>query len=71
MSVGFKPVQVRRGSRGETEIVEGSLKEVSLLPLGAYDGARVLAMREAAMMITPTIPLDEIDFSPTVPGWVY
>lgn len=71
MSVGFKPVQARRGKAGETEIVEGMLKEVSLLPIGAYEGARVLAMRGAEMIRIPTIDMDEIDLSPTLPGWVY
>lgn len=68
MSIGFKPVQTRRGRNGETEVVEGMLKEVSLLPIGAYDGARVLALREALVINVATI---EIDTSPTLPGWAY
>lgn len=69
MSVGFRPVQVRRGKDGETEIVEGQLKEVSLLSIGAYEGARVLALREAYdVMHTPTV---DLDLSPVVPGWAY
>jgi HK97 family phage prohead protease len=68
MSVGFKPVQVRRGKDGETEIVEGQLKEVSLLPIGAYEGARVLQLRGAEAMHVPTV---EVDLSPVVPGWAY
>jgi HK97 family phage prohead protease len=71
MSVGFKPVQARRGRDGETEVVEAQLKEVSLLPLGAYEGAKVLALREADVMRTPTAPFDDIDLSPTLPGWLY
>jgi HK97 family phage prohead protease len=71
MSVGFKPVQARRGSNGETEIVEAQLKEVSLLPLGAYEGARVFAMRAAEALHIPTIELSEIDLRPTLPGWLY
>jgi HK97 family phage prohead protease len=68
MSVGFRPLQTRRGPNGETEVVEGMLKEVSLLPIGAYDSARVLALR------SPTASLDipqVIDLSPTMPGWAY
>lgn len=68
LSIGFRPLQVRRGKSGETEVVEGMLKEVSLLPIGAYDGARVLALR------SPTASLEipqVVDLSPVVPGWVY
>jgi HK97 family phage prohead protease len=68
MSIGFKPLQTRRGRNGETEIVEGMLKEVSLLPIGAYDGARVLALRGPIDVITPTVP---VDLSPAMPGWAY
>jgi len=69
MSVGFRPVQVRRGRDGETEVVEGQLKEVSLLSIGAYEGAKVLALREAYdVMHTPTV---DLDLSPVVPGWAY
>jgi HK97 family phage prohead protease len=68
MSVGFKPVQVRRGKDGETEVVEGQLKEVSLLPIGAYEGARVLQLRGAEGIHVPTV---SVDLSPVVPGWAY
>jgi Escherichia/Staphylococcus phage prohead protease len=44
-SVGFRPLKVRRGQDGAREVVDAELHEVSLAPLGAYDGARVLAMR--------------------------
>lgn len=71
MSIGFKPVQARRGGNGETEIVEAQLKEVSLLPIGAYEGARVLAMREAQYVKLATIELSEIDMRPALPGWLY
>lgn len=46
-SIGFRPVEARPGAQGETVIIRGQLKEVSLLPMGAYDGARVLALRNA------------------------
>lgn len=68
MSVGFRALQTRRGKSGETEIVEGMLKEVSLLPIGAYDGARVLALRSpSASLEIPQV----VDLSPVLPGWVY
>lgn len=44
-SIGFVPVRERRAADGVREIVEASVHEVSLAPLGAYDGARVLATR--------------------------
>jgi HK97 family phage prohead protease len=68
MSIGFRAIQTRRGPNGETEVVEGMLKEVSILPLGAYDGARVLALRNPHYAIQ--IP-QVVDLSPTVPGWAY
>lgn len=71
MSVGFKPMQTRRGRNGETQVVEAQLKEVSLLPLGAYEGAKVLALRQAEMMRTPIVELSEIDMTPALPGWLY
>lgn len=47
-SVGFRdltPVNKRRGPDGVREIHEAELGEVTLLPTGAYDGARVLEVR--------------------------
>lgn len=44
-SVGFRPIKARRGQDGAREIVEGDMHEASLAPIGAYDGARVLAVR--------------------------
>ena len=44
-SVGFKPTTVGRGQQGETVVMAGDLREVSLLPIGAYDSAKVLALR--------------------------
>ena len=46
-SVGFRPTTVGRGPKGETVVMAGDLREVSLLPIGAYDSARVLALRNA------------------------
>lgn len=47
LSVGFRPVEVVRGCQGEAVVVRGELKEVSLVTVGAYEGARTLAMRAA------------------------
>lgn len=70
MSVGFRALQARRGKDGATEIVEAQLMEVSLVAIGAYDGARVLAVRSMFNVghSPAKIPLD---LSPVVPAWVY
>jgi hypothetical protein len=44
-SIGFRAVKDRRGSDGAREIVEAEVGEVTILPSGAYDGARVLEVR--------------------------
>jgi uncharacterized protein len=69
MSVGFRPLQTRRGSAGETEVVEAQLLEVSLVALGAYDSARVLALREASGVTPPPVLLGPPP--PVMPGWIY
>lgn len=70
LSVGFKALQTRRARDGAVEVVEGSLVEVSLVALGAYDGARVLAVRTAYNLANFPAPIRP-DLSPTVPGWAY
>jgi hypothetical protein len=47
MSVGFVPIDRKRADDGVMEIREGLLCECSLVILGAYDGADVLAARIA------------------------
>jgi HK97 family phage prohead protease len=47
MSVGFQPIEMHRGPGGETVITRARLREVSLLPIGAYEGAKVLQLRAA------------------------
>jgi uncharacterized protein len=47
-SIGFRPVKTRRADDGAREIVEADLHEVSVAPIGAYDGARVLSVRTPA-----------------------
>ena len=71
-SVGFLPKRETRGGDGAREIIEAQLHEVSLCPIGAYDGARVLAMRSGgshghteASAVTLT-PMPAYDLSPLV-----
>jgi len=44
-SVGFRPVKHARAADGVRDVQEAELHEVSIAPIGAYQGARVLAMR--------------------------
>jgi HK97 family phage prohead protease len=48
LSVGFVPLQVRRGEDGAREVVKARLFHVSLVDEPAYDDAKVLAVRSAA-----------------------
>lgn len=61
-SVGFRPLRTRRGADGERQVVEASLAEVSIAPLGAYDGARVLAIRTPRLPVLP--PMPRVNFNP-------
>jgi Escherichia/Staphylococcus phage prohead protease len=70
MSVGFKALQARRGADNATEIVEARLMEVSLVAIGAYDGARVLAVR-SVFNIGNSPKQIQPDLSPVMPGWAY
>jgi len=70
LSVGFRPIQTRRAQDGATEVVEGALMEVSLVALGAYDGARVLAVRSLYNSLHAPQPISP-NLSPTMPGWAY
>jgi HK97 family phage prohead protease len=55
-SVGFLPKRETRGADGAREIIEAQLHEVSLCPIGAYDGARVLAMRQPVSVGSSLLP---------------
>jgi HK97 family phage prohead protease len=44
-SIGFRAVKAQRGADGAREILEAEIHETSLVPLAAYEGARVLAVR--------------------------
>lgn len=66
-SVGFLPKRETRGTDGAREIIEAQLHEVSLCPIGAYDGARVLAMRQPVRFTLPTVaPMPAVDLGPVL-----
>jgi hypothetical protein len=48
-SIGFRALKDQRGTDGAREIREAEVHEVSILPLGAYQGARVLEIRAAEL----------------------
>ena len=69
-SVGFRPIRSRRGADGAREVLEAALHEVSIAPIGAYDGARVLAVRTPTVNPTvPPMPAVNLDPIPPVNYW--
>jgi HK97 family phage prohead protease len=76
MSVGFAPIpsRSRRASDGALEHTEAALKEVSLVVVGAYDGARVLEVRSAQNLddlLAPFRNPPAVDLSPLPVFGVY
>ena len=75
-SIGFRPTSIGRGPSGESVVLAGDLREVSLLPIGAYDSARVLALRRATdrpgvwMPRPPTAPPSAAARTSSTPRWV-
>lgn len=65
-SVGFEAKRERRAADGVREIVEAKLWEVSLAPLGAYDGARVLAVRTPTTIDIPDMPTVNLEPLPNL-----
>jgi len=66
-SVGFLPKRDVRGPDGAREIIEAQLHEVSLCPIAAYDGARVLEMRRPVRFTLPTLaPMPDVDLTPVM-----
>lgn len=53
-SVGFRPVKHRRADDGVRDVLEAELHEVSIAPIGAFQGARVLAVRQPSEAVTDT-----------------
>ena len=76
LSVGFEPVHAVRGADGSVEVTEGRLREVSLVAVGAYAGAEVMAVRSAddiradfEALMTPFRNPPRVDMSPLPPIW--
>jgi HK97 family phage prohead protease len=62
-SVGFRPLRETRAADGAREVIEAALHEVSVCPIGAYDGARVLAYRTPSRGLPP---MPQVNLSPVV-----
>lgn len=63
-SIGFRPLQFRNGRDGSREVTEAALHEVSIAPMGAYDGARVLALRTPTDAPALLPPMPQVNFDP-------
>ena len=76
MSVGFEGQKAVRAPDGALEVTEGKLHEVSLLVVGAYAGAEVMAVRSAediradlVAMLEPFRNPPQVDMSPLPSFW--
>lgn len=65
-SIGFLPKREGRGPDGAREVIEAQLHEVSLCPIGAYDGARVLAMRAPQFTLPSVAAMPAVNLGPVV-----
>jgi hypothetical protein len=74
LSIGFQPLVQRRAPDNALEVREGRLFEVSLVVIAAYDGARVLAVRNAQSideLLAPFRNPPHVDLSPLPAIWAY
>lgn len=72
MSVGFKPIEIKRGRDGVGIVTQARLLEVSLCAVGAYEGAQVVSVRAAqhvAAMLEPFANPPAVDLSPFARPW--
>ena len=72
LSVGFSPLRHERGDDGVREVVEARLVEVSMVGIPAYEGAAVMAVRNAQSLdelLAPFANRPAVDLSPIPPLW--
>ena len=72
MSVGFQPLVVTRGADGVREIREAKLVEVSVVGMPAYEGAGIVAVREAQNfddLLAPFRNPPAVNLDPIRPLW--
>lgn len=68
-SLGFQAKKEQRGADGVREVVEARMYEASLAPIGAYDGARVTALRAPSLparIEVPEMPTVNLEPLPTL-----
>jgi Escherichia/Staphylococcus phage prohead protease len=74
LSVGFEPLVTKRAPDHAIEVREARLLEVSLCVIAAYDGARVLSVRNAQELdelLAPFRNPPHVDLSPLPAIWAY
>ena len=72
LSVGFQPLVVTRGDDGVREIREAKLMEVSLVGMPAYEGAGIVAVRNAQDLddlLAPFRNPPAVNLEPIRPLW--
>jgi hypothetical protein len=70
LSVGFKPLVVKRGADGVREVREAMLGEVSVVAIPAFAGAAVLAVRNAQdldALLAPFQNRPDVNLAPVTP----
>ena len=72
MSVGYHPIKVTRGAGGVQQVAEARLVEVSLVGIPAYEGAAMLAVRNAQdlpALLAPFVNRPAVDLTPIASLW--
>jgi hypothetical protein len=72
MSVGYKPIRVRRGEGGVQHVIEARLVEVSMVGIPAYEGAAMIAVRNAqdlTSILAPFAARPDVNLAPIMPTW--
>jgi HK97 family phage prohead protease len=72
MSVGFSAVRTERGEDGVREVHEARLVEVSMVGVPAYEGAALMAVRNAQSLddlLAPFANRPTVDLTPIAPLW--
>ena len=72
MSVGFQPIDVDRSDDGVRQIREAELIEVSLVGMPAYEGAGLVTVRSADVIVEMLRPFQNppaVDLSPIPQPW--
>jgi HK97 family phage prohead protease len=72
MSVGYKPIKVTRGEGGVQQVVEARLVEVSMVGIPAYEGAGMIAVRNAqdlTVLLAPFTNRPDVNLTPIRSLW--